>query len=97
MAEWMQRPEAERKGEEEKMQGEWRAWMASHAGMIKETYAAGKTKRVTKGSVVDATNDLMLYSIIEAESPEAAAETFKDHPHFGIPGASIDVLPIRPM
>ena len=97
IAEWMKKPEAERKDADQQMRKEWGEWMAAHASMIKETQAAGKTKRVTKGSVADVANDLMLYSIIEAESPEAAAEVYKDHPHFGIPGATIEVLPIRPM
>lgn len=97
MAEWMKKPEAERKDEEAKMRGEWNAWTAAHAGMIKETNATGKTKRVSKAGAVDASNDLMLYSIIEAESPEAAAAVFADHPHFGIPDATIEIMPIRPM
>ncbi|HKU87622.1 MAG TPA: hypothetical protein VJV77_14905 [Casimicrobiaceae bacterium] len=36
----------------------------------------------------------MLYSIVEAESLDAAAKAFQDHPHFGIPQASIDVMPL---
>ena len=97
MDEWMKKPEAERKSEEQKMQGEWQAWTAAHGEMIKETNATGKTTRVTAESVAPARNDLMLYSIVEGESPEAVAEAFKGHPHFGIPGATIEVMPIRPM
>jgi hypothetical protein len=97
MAEWMQKPEEERKEAEQKMMTEWREWMAAHAAMIKETNAVGKTKRITKEGVMDAANDLMLYAIVEGDSPESVAETFKDHPHFGIPHATIEVMPVRPM
>lgn len=97
MAEWMKKPEAERKDEEEKMKGEWQAWMAEHASVIKETSAVGKTTRITKAGVADAANDLMLYSIVEGESSEAVAELFATHPHLGIPEASIEVMPTRPM
>ncbi len=95
--EWMKTPEDVRKVEEKKMKDEWDAWMTVHAGMVKETNAAGKTKRVTASSVEDTRNDLMLYSIVEAESHEAAAKAFEGHPHFGIPGATIEIMAIRSM
>jgi hypothetical protein len=97
MAEWMKKPAAERKETEEKMMAEWQAWMKEHASMIKETNAAGKTARITEAGVADAANDLMLYSIVEGESAEAVAEAFAKHPHLGMPHASIEVMPIRPM
>ena len=97
MDEWMKKPEEERKGDEAKMKAEWDAWMASHAGMIKETTAAGKTKKVTTDGTADSRNDLMMYCIVEAESHEAAAKAFEGHPHFGIPGATIEVMAIRAM
>jgi hypothetical protein len=37
----------------------------------------------------------MLYSIVEAESHEAAAEQFKDHPHLQIPQSSIEIMEIH--
>ena len=97
MDEWMKKPEEERKAEEQKMMEEWNAWVAARKDLIKETTAAGKTKKVTTNGVEDHRNDLMLYSIVEAESHEAAAKAFEGHPHFGIPGASIEVMSIRSM
>jgi hypothetical protein len=97
MAEWTKKPEEERKDEETKMKADWDAWMAAHADMIKETNTAGKTKRVTASGVADHRNDLMLYAIVEAESHEDAAKAFEGHPHFGIPGASIEVMTTRSM
>lgn len=95
IAEWMKTPQAERDAAEKKMRAEWNAWMDAHAGMIKETKAAGKTKRVTTAGVVDSRNDIMLYSVVEAESHEVAAKAFEGHPHLGIPQASIEVMAIR--
>lgn len=97
MQEWMKIPEAERKAEEEKMRAEWNKWMAEHGAMVKETNATGATTRVTTRGSVAVHNDLMLYSVVEAESAEAAAEAFKNHPHFGIPDATIEIMPIRPI
>jgi hypothetical protein len=92
---WMKLPEAERKAQELEMQANWNAWLANHKDVIVETAGIGKPKRVTSEGIADARNDLMMYSFVEAESQDAAAEIFKDHPHFGIPGASIEVMSVN--
>lgn len=96
--EWMKTDPEKRKAAEEKMRAEWGIWMTANKKMLSGmTAGAGKTKRVTAEGVLDTKNDIMMYSIVEADSHEAAAEAFKDHPHFGIPGASIDIMPINPL
>ncbi len=92
---WLQLPEAERKAQEMQMQNEWNTWMAEHKTALTETAGVGKPKRITSGGIEDARNDIMMYSFVEAESLEVAAEMFKDHPHFGIPGGSIEVMPVN--
>jgi len=37
----------------------------------------------------------MLYATVEADSHDAAANTFKGHPHLQIPRASIEIMEIR--
>jgi hypothetical protein len=37
----------------------------------------------------------MLYAIVQAESHEAASKMFEDHPHLGIPQASIEIMEIH--
>ena len=93
--EWMKLPEETRKSQEEEMKDAWDNWMAAHKEVIADTAGVGKPKRITESGVEDARNDLMMYSFVEAESLEAATEMFKDHPHFGIPGAWIEVMPIN--
>ena len=93
--EWLKIPEAERKAQESTMESEWNAWMESHKESITDTAGLGKPKRITAEGVEDSRNDLMMYSFIEASSLEAAADMFKDHPHFGIPGGSIEVMPVN--
>ena len=95
--EWMQKPEAERKAAEEQMRAEWDVWMAAHGEAVLNTIALGKTKRVSADGVVDVKNDMMISSYVQGESQEAVAEMFKDHPHFGIPGATIEIMETRPM
>lgn len=93
----MQKPEEDRKADETKMMEEWNAWMAEHGNAVLETAGAGKTKRVTASGVEDARNDIMLYSIVEAESHDAAAALFAGHTHFQIPEASIEIMNINPL
>jgi hypothetical protein len=97
IAEWMKKPEAERKEAEAKMKTAWDAWMSAHAGAVLNTIALGKTKRVRASGIEDVKNDMMLSSYVQGESTEAVAEIFKDHPHFGIPGATIEIMESRSM
>jgi len=52
----------------------------------------GKSLRVTKGGAAPNTNDLGGFSILQAESKEALAETLKGHPHFMMPDGSIEIV-----
>jgi hypothetical protein len=95
MADWAKTDPDKRKAAEEKMKAEWQKWMGDHGKMVKLTEAAGKTKRITASGISDTKNDICLYSFIEADSHEAAAKIFKDHPHLQIPQSSIEVMAVR--
>jgi hypothetical protein len=97
MADWAKTDPAIRQVEEQKMQAAWGIWMGEHAKMIISTEAGGKTKRVTASGVSDTKNDIILCSFVEAESHEAAAAAFENHPHLQIPQSSIEVMSVRPM
>ncbi len=97
LAEWMGKPESERKSAEQEMKGQWDAWLALHQDAVLNTIALGQTKEVTQSGVTDTKNGLILSSYVQAESLEAAAELFRDHPHLTIPGASIEVIATRQM
>ena len=95
--EWMKKPESERKEAEEKMQQEWNTWMNEHKDAILNTISFGVTKRVSQNGVEDTRNGMMMSSYVTAESLEAAAEIFKNHPHLVIPGATIEIMEAKPM
>lgn len=96
LEDWLKIDESVRKEEEEKMKNAWDAWMTEHKEIHTGiTAGAGKTKRVTASGVADVKNDVMLFSIIEAESHDAAVAAYVGHPHFGIPGGWIDVMPLN--
>jgi hypothetical protein len=53
--------------------------------------------RVTTDGGSVSKNNIMLYSIAKAESHEEATKTFENHPHLGIPEASIEIMVINPL
>lgn len=95
--EWMKKPEAERKEAEDTMKVDWDAWVLAHKDSVLNTIALGKTKRVSAAGIEDVKNDMMMSSYVQGESLEAVAEIFKDHPHFTIPGATIEIMEVRQM
>lgn len=77
----------------------WRAWAERYADRIVDGGGPlGKTKRVDAGGVADVSNNLAAYVVVEAESHEAAARMFENHPHFSIfPGDGVDIMPCLPV
>ena len=94
---WMEKSAEEREPAEAKFKQEWDTWLAAHKDSVLNTIALGKTKEVTTGGIADARNEMMLSSYVQAESLEAAAEIFKDHPHLSMPGGRIEVVETRQM
>ena len=96
LAEWKKTDPDRRKAAQSKMQAEWKQWMNDHANMFADVGAGvGKTKLVTVQGISDSKNDIMLYSVVEAESHEAAAKSFEGHPHLQIPQSSIEITEIH--
>lgn len=77
----------------------WQAWVQRYAAQIVESGGPlGKTKRVTKTGVADSRNNIAAYVVVEADSHDAAAAMFENHPHFAIfPGDGVDVMPCLPV
>jgi DNA/RNA endonuclease YhcR with UshA esterase domain len=58
----------------------------------------GKTKKITQGGIEDTSNDMGAFTVVRAESKEAAAKLFENHPHFTIfPGEAVEVMPVLPI
>jgi len=77
----------------------WMKWMnANQAALVDGGAPLGQTKRVTASGVSDVRNGMGGYSIVQAESHEAATGMFgKDFPHLQVPGAWIEVVEIMPI
>lgn len=93
--EWLKLPAEERTKQEGEMKAAWDAWQAQHANVVSELVGVGKPKRVTASGTSDERNDMMMYALVEASSLDEAAALFEGHPHFGIPGSWIEVMPTK--
>ena len=96
---WNALPETERRTKEQRGMAAWHAWVAKHQGAIVEMGGPlGKTKKVDKAGIADISNVMGAFTVVRAESHEAAAKIFEGHPHFTIfPGESIEIMPILPI
>jgi hypothetical protein len=92
-------PEAERKAKEQEGIAAWGAWMHKHADVLAfHGGPLGKTKRVTPEGIADYSNNLGGFVVVRADSHEAAAKLFENHPQFTIfPGEGVEVMPIMPI
>ncbi|MFZ2594121.1 MAG: hypothetical protein WAX38_05095 [Minisyncoccia bacterium] len=97
LQDWMKLPAEERQAEESKLKALWDTWASAQGASLLLTAAAGKNTRVTAEGATEASNDLMMYSLVEAEDKEKATAMFVGHPHLQIPGAWIDVMPATKM
>ena len=77
----------------------WMTWMsANKASLVDGGAPLGKTKRVDANGAKDTKNEVGGYSVVQAESHDAAAKIFgKDHPHLQMPGAWIEIVEIMPI
>ena len=77
----------------------WKAWVEKHHGAIVGMGGPlGKTKKVTPGGIADVSNEMGAYTVVRADSHEAAAKLFENHPHFAIfPGESVEIMPVLPI
>jgi hypothetical protein len=96
---WNAMGEVERKERQRAGVEAWMRWGNEHERSIVDAGTPlGKTKRVDASGVSDAKNAMTGYVIIEAESHEAAARLFANHPHFSIfPGQSVEIMPCLPL
>jgi len=80
----------------------FKAWMdwgtANSAAIVDQGSPLGKTKRASQQGISDTKNNMTGYAIVQAESHEAAAKLFENHPHFTIfPGDSVEIMECLPL
>lgn len=73
------------------------AWDAAHRDdIVYQGGPLGSTKRIDDaGGVTDVVNLLTVFMVVRADSHEAAARLFEDHPHMTIwPCDGVEVMPV---
>lgn len=93
---WDALPEAERHAKEQEGMASWKGWVDKHySSIVTMGGPLGKTKKVTKGGIADISNQLGAFTVVRADSHEAAAKIFEKHPHFAIfPGDGVEIMPV---
>jgi hypothetical protein len=99
LAEWKATDDEKRKEREKAGMERWMKWAEDNEGSIVDLGTPlGKTKRIDAHGIADTKNEITAYAIVQAESHEAAAELFANHPHFMIfPGQSVEVMECLPL
>ena len=99
MTEWNALSEADRNAKAQQGMAAWHGWMQEHqASLVHAGGPLGKTKQIASDGVDDISNDIGGFVIVRADSPEAAAALFENHPHFSIfPGEGVEVMPVMPV
>lgn len=76
----------------------WADWAAANKQAIVDDGApVGKTLLVTPDAISPTKNSIVGYTIVEADSHEAAAEIFRTHPHVAILNHPIEVMVCPPV
>ena len=98
-AAWDALSESDRRAREREGIAAWKAWVERHQNAIVAIGGPlGKTKQVTQRGIDDTSNALGAFTVVRADSHQAAARLFEGHPHFTIfPGDSIEIMPVLPI
>jgi hypothetical protein len=93
---WDALAESERRARERDGMAAWKAWAERHKAVIVTMGGPlGKTKRVAQRGIEDVGNEMSAFVVVRANSHEAAARLFENHPHFTIfPGEAVEIMPI---
>jgi hypothetical protein len=96
---WNKLSDAQRKEREAAGITAWMAWGEKHAkAIVDQGTPLGKTKRTAAPGISDIKNAMTGYVIVQAESHEAAAKLFEQHPHFTMfPGEAVEVMECLPL
>ena len=99
MAAWNALSETERKAKGKEGIAAWKAWVEKHQTALAAAGGPlGKTRRVGTDGIADVSNEMGAFAVVRAESHEAAARMFENHPHFAIfPGEAVEVMPVLPI
>jgi len=77
----------------------WMKWVkANEKALVDMGGPLCKTKRVTAQGASETRNEITGYTLVQAESAEAAAKLYdSSHPHLQLPGAFVELIECMPI
>jgi hypothetical protein len=99
MTAWNALSDPERRAKEQEGIAAWKHWIAIHqAEIVGMGGPLGKTRKISQRGIEDVSNALSGFIVVRADSHEAAAKLFENHPHFTMfPGVAVEVMPVLPI
>jgi len=99
MSKWATLTQQEKDARHAEGYAAWRDWEGQNKSFIVDTGSPlGRTKNMSPSGIVDIRNNMTAYTIVQAESHEAAAKLFENHPHFTIfPGDGVEIMECLPL
>jgi hypothetical protein len=99
MAQWDSISEQERQKRQAEGVAAWKKWATDNAASIIEMGGPlSRTKLISKGGISDVRNNLAGFTVVQADSQDAASRLFLNHPHFTIfPGEGVEVMEVLPI
>jgi hypothetical protein len=96
---WDGLTEAERSDKQAAGMAAWHKWVSDNRTAIVEGGGPlSRTKLVGSAGISDIRNNMSAFTIVQAESQEAAARLFLNHPHFTIfPGEGVEIMECLPV
>ena len=96
---WKSMDATQREAKEQAGIEAWKNWgLKQQASIVDQGNPLGKTKRVSADGIADIRNNMAAYTVVRAESHEAAAKLFEQHPHFTIfPGDAVEIMECLPL
>lgn len=87
---------AARQAKEQEGMAAWHAWAEKHrSAIVAMGGPLGSTKKISARGISDVANELGAFTVVRADSHDAAARLFEQHPHFAIfPGDAVEVMPV---
>lgn len=98
-AAWSALSAAEQQQRHEQGMAAWKQWMHdNNASVVEMGGPLSKTTLIDANGISEIRNQLAGFTIIQAESQQAAAQLFIGHPHFSIfPGQGVELMEILPV
>ena len=99
MSRWELLSETEKKERQAAGSAAWMKWVEDNRGAILEMGGPlSRTKLASAAGIADIRNSMGAFTIVQAESQDAAARLFLSHPHFTVfPGEGVEVMEILPI